>query len=121
MKLLKIKEFIGEIVHCRKSNFQIYIGRPKLNESWNYGNPFEIGINGKRKEVVEKCKRWLVTGESFGNENATETRRLWILNNLHHLKDKILGCWCDYPKEDCHGRILKELSDYAFLNNYHEE
>jgi hypothetical protein len=27
------------------------------------------------------------------------------------LKGMVLGCYCDYPRQDCHGRILVELLD----------
>jgi hypothetical protein len=33
----------------------VYIGRPSV-----WGNPFVIGKDGTRAEVVEKCERWLL-------------------------------------------------------------
>jgi Domain of unknown function (DUF4326) len=32
-----------------------------------------------------------------------------LLNQLHELKDKTLGCWC--KPEKCHGDVLVELAD----------
>jgi hypothetical protein len=29
------------------------------------------------------------------------------MNDLHELKDKVLGCWCR-PKKTCHGDILEK-------------
>lgn len=97
------------ITHC-KNPHDVYIGRPKAGQDWNFGNPFVIGVDGDRTEVIEKDKKWLIFGQNFGNKDATPARRRWILSNLSTIKDKTLGCWCDYPKEDCHGRILEELA-----------
>jgi hypothetical protein len=33
----------------------VYIGRPSI-----WGNPFVVGKNGMRAEVVEKYERWLL-------------------------------------------------------------
>lgn len=103
--------FFTKIVHCKRGKFTEYIGRPKAGGEWRYGNPFVIGRDGDRPTVIKKMNDWLETGESFGNIDATPERRQWILDHVHELKDETLGCWCDYPKEDCHGRILKELAE----------
>ncbi len=113
-KLLNRAEIAPEsykIVHCKKSKFTKYIGRPKAGGEWGFGNPFEIGKDGDRPTVISKMKQWLKTGESFGNKNATPERRKWILDHVHELKDETLGCWCNYPEEDCHGRVLLELAN----------
>jgi len=75
-----------------------------------FGNPFEIGKDGNREVVIQKFARWLTYGDNAVNQNATEERRQWILDHVEDLNDKVLGCWCNYPKEDCHGRVLKELA-----------
>lgn len=93
-----------KVVHCKKSPHDIYIGRPSI-----FGNPFIMGEDGDREEVVEKYRQWLKTGNSFGNADATEQKRQAILKSLPVLRDKILGCWCS-PKA-CHGDVLKELVD----------
>jgi hypothetical protein len=97
-------------VHCKKHPFDQYIGRPKAGEPWRFGNPFVIGVDkdGPRSMVIFKFEHWLETGKAFGCKDATEDRRLWILENIEELRGKTLGCWCDYPKEDCHGRVLLE-------------
>lgn len=114
-KLLNIVPIVPEsrqIVHCKKGKFTQYIGRPPLGQHWDwkYGNPFEIGKDGDRPTVISKMDQWLKTGQIFGNKNATPERRQWILDHVHELKDETLGCWCNYPEEDCHGRILLELA-----------
>ena len=88
------------IVHCKKEKYDIYIGRPS-----KWGNPY-THIKDKitradfivktRREAIEKYKEWITIGDGKH-----------LLNDLHELDGKILGCWC-YPKL-CHGDILIEL------------
>lgn len=99
-----------KIVHCKRGKYDFYIGRPAKNQEWGFGNPFVIGRDGPREEVIFKYSSWLKDGKTYGNFDATKERREWILGNIHRLKEKTLGCWCDFPREDCHGRILIELS-----------
>jgi len=58
------------------------------------GNPFTIGKDGTREEVVEKYREWIKTQHH-------------LMNSLNELKDKVLGCFC-HPKS-CHGDVLIEL------------
>ncbi len=37
------------VVHCKRKTYDVYIGRPG-----KWGNPFEIGKDGNRAEVIEK-------------------------------------------------------------------
>lgn len=73
------------ITHC-KNPHDIYIGRPKSGGEWNYGNPFVIGRDGSRQEVIEKDRQWLIFGRHYENKDATPARRRWILSNLDKLK-----------------------------------
>ena len=77
------------IVHCKKESYDIYIGRPS-----KWGNPFQIGKDGTRDEVIEKFRDWILTQPK-------------LLKDLHEIKGKTLGCWCK-PKS-CHGDVLVEL------------
>lgn len=79
------------VVHCKREKYDIYIGRPS-----KWGNPFEIGKDVTREEVIAKYINWLETQPQ-------------LLAALPELKGKILGCWCS-PKE-CHGDILAELAN----------
>ena len=83
-----------KVVHCKKEPFDVYIGRPS-----KWGNPFSIGKDGDRGQVIEKYKNWII--------NQPE-----LMKSLPELKDKTLGCWCS-PKP-CHGDILKELVNKNF-------
>ena len=69
----------------------IYIGRPS-----KWGNPFEIGKDGNRDEVVEKYTTYILSNEE-------------LLNDLYQLKNKDLVCYCS-PKL-CHGDVLIILAN----------
>ena len=79
-----------KIVKCGEKPYDIYIGRPS-----KWGNPFVIGVDGSRKECIEKYRNWIMTQRE-------------LLDSLHELDGKILGCWCGEQKP-CHGHILIEL------------
>jgi len=83
------------IVHCKKEPYDIYIGRPS-----KWGNPFQIGKDGTRDEVIEKFRNWIITQPK-------------LLKDLHEIKGKTLGCWCK-PKV-CHGDVLVELIETSNL------
>lgn len=78
-----------KVVHCKKERYNVYIGRPS-----KWGNPFSIGKDGTREEVIAKYKIYILQKPA-------------LLKDLHELKGKILGCWCK-PLE-CHGDVLIEL------------
>ena len=79
------------VVHCKKSKYDIYCGRPS---KWQ--NPFHIGKDGTRKEVIEKYRKWLAHNSE-------------LLKDIGELKGKVLGCWCD--PLPCHCEILAELAN----------
>ena len=87
IKFLKINT---KVVHCRKKH-DVYIGRPS-----KWGNPFFIGKDGSRQEVIDKYEKYILS-------------RPDLLADLHELRGKTLGCWCK-PKL-CHGDILAKLAD----------
>lgn len=78
-----------KVVNKYKECYDVYIGR---GSKW--GNPFVIGVDGTREEVVSKYKDWILQQPE-------------LLNDLEELKGKTLGCFCK-PK-NCHGDILIEL------------
>jgi hypothetical protein len=78
-----------EIVHCKRNLYDIYIGRPS-----KWGNPFEIGKDGNRKEVIIKYENWIRSQPNLIKE----------LKKLNHC---VLGCWC--PPKPCHGNVLIKL------------
>lgn len=78
------------VVHNKQSEYDVYIGRPS-----KWGNPFSIGKDGNREEVIVKYQNWLMDHPDLIEEARKE------------LKGKILGCWC--RPADCHGDILVDL------------
>jgi hypothetical protein len=64
---------------------QEYVGRPS-----KWGNPFVIGKDGSREEVVQKYREYILSSP--------------LLNDLHELKGKDLVCWCS--PEICHADVL---------------
>ncbi len=76
-----------KVVHCKSGvPYDIYIGRPSM-----WGNPFKIGIDGTREEVIEKFEEfYLMNG--------------WMQAHIGELKGKTLGYYC-YPLA-CHGDVL---------------
>ena len=80
-----------QVVHCKKEKYDVYIGRPS-----KWGNPFTIGKDGTRDEVITKYREWILTQAN-------------LLNDLDELKGKTLACWC-HPQA-CHGDVLAELCE----------
>lgn len=87
-----------KVVHCKKNDYDIYIGRPS-----KWGNPYSHNSGTKakyktktREAAIEKYRDWILNGDGQH-----------LLDDLHELKGKTLGCWCK-PKA-CHGDILIEL------------
>lgn len=80
---------VTKIVHCEKSDYDIYIGHGTI-----WGNPFIIGKDGSRSEVIAKYRIYALKNKE-------------IMESLPKLKGKVLGCWCK-PKA-CHGDVLIEL------------
>jgi hypothetical protein len=80
-----------KIVHCEKEDYDIYIGRES-----KWGNPFYIGKDGTRKEVINKYRNYILTNK-------------YLMSCIYELKNKTLGCWCS-PKP-CHGDVLKEIAE----------
>lgn len=77
------------VVHCKREKYDIYIGRPGP-----WGNPFEIGKDGTREEVIQKYREWILTEPL-------------LMEEVKSLRGKVLGCWCS-PKP-CHGDVLAEM------------
>jgi Domain of unknown function (DUF4326) len=68
----------------------VYIGRPS-----KWGNPFAIGRDGTREQVIEKYRVWLL-------------RQPALVACLPELRGQRLKCFC--APRACHGDILANLS-----------
>lgn len=87
---------ITRVVHCRKEPYDVYIGRPGP-----WGNPFLIGPDGTRDEVIAKYEARLRASPGL----------LLMLPRLH---GKVLGCWCR-PEYACHGDVLARYAGWPGL------
>ncbi len=87
------------VVHLKKDPFDVRIDR---QSPW--GNPFVIGKDGTRDEVIAKYQEWVM----FSEDVAVQ----WIREHVEELKGKVLGCWCA-PKP-CHGDFLSELAEFGW-------
>ena len=79
-----------KVVNMRFQEHDVYIGR---GSKW--GNPFKIGKDGNRKEVIDKYEKYI-------------RKKPELLKDLDELKNKKLGCFC-FPPFPCHGQVLIKL------------
>lgn len=79
------------VVHSKRAPYDVYIGRPS-----KWGNPFAIGRDGTREQVIAKYEEWLRTQPD-------------LMAALPELHGKVLGCWC--APQACHGDVLARLAN----------
>jgi len=86
------------VVHVNRAPHDIYVGRAVAGrfKASKWANPFRIGRDGSREEVLQKFAAYLDS-------------RPDLLAALGELKDKRLGCWC--APLPCHGDVLARLAD----------
>jgi hypothetical protein len=95
------------VVHFKKENYDIYIGR---GSKWGNNYTHIKDRPTKAKYIVDTIQEAL---EKYRVDVLSNPE---LMNSLHELKDKTLGCWClktpiDYVREQkrCHGEVLLEL------------
>lgn len=71
----------------------------RIDRKTKWGNPFELPGDGDRDTVIASYEQHYLPHKPS------------LLNNIHELKGKALGCWC--APEPCHGDILKNGADNA--------
>ena len=83
---------MAKVVNKRNQQYDVYIGRGSV-----WGNPFVMGKDGTREDVIEKFRMYArekyISGE-------------WTDDIILELYGKRLGCFCA-PKP-CHGDVLVE-------------
>lgn len=80
---------VTQVVNKHTAAYDVYIGRGSV-----WGNPFIIGTDGSRVEVIAKYEAMLRQNEG-------------LLSQLHTLTGKRLGCFC--KPYTCHGDVLIKL------------
>ena len=82
-----------KVLHFKRDKYNksdvVYIGRPS-----KWGNPFKIGVDGTREEVVKKYEEYIRKTPA-------------LLESLSELVGKDLVCWC--APQLCHGDVLIKL------------
>src|ERR1700693_1390920 len=85
-------------VNFDRSNFTKYIGRAVFSgdgiPASIFHNPFHIGKDGTREEVIEKFAAYWYAPEQWDIRRAA-----W-----YFAEDEVLGCWC--KPLPCHGDII---------------
>lgn len=98
-----IRDDETRVVNCDEDPYDVYIGRGSgVNGHGKWGNPYshrggtkaEIVVE-TRDEAIDMYKNYLLSTES-------------LLNDLHELKGKSLGCFCKKGQR-CHGHIIIEV------------
>ena len=88
------------VVNINNSPHDIYCGRGSI-----FGNPFVLGRDGNRVEVIKKYKEWFYH----------TIKDPIFLKEVQKLKGKRLGCFCK-PDKSCHCDVICE-----YLNNIIDE
>jgi len=83
------------VVNKYNSEYDVYIGRGSI-----FGNPFVIGKDGTRDEVILKYRNYF-----YDKIKKDED----FLKAVLLLKDKKLGCYC--KPQDCHGDVIAGFVD----------
>lgn len=98
------------VANKRKGAAGEYVGRPSP-----LGNPFEIGRDGTRKEVIQLYRAWLWNEISF---TANPTRAGRYLNQLYKQwrrdGELTLICWC--APLPCHADVIKRCLEWMAQN-----
>jgi hypothetical protein len=89
------------VVNAKNNEYDVYIGRGS-----DYGNPYKIGVDGNRKEVIEKFYNYL-------HNNVPLQKKIMKLRGLR------LGCYCA-PK-DCHGDIIAEFIENNVIHDFQKQ
>lgn len=89
------------VVNKYKDTYDVYIGRGSI-----FGNPFVIGKDGTREEVIEKYRVYFE--EKMLNDPVFRAA-------VFSCRGLRLGCFCK-PKA-CHGDIIKGFLDNVETNS----
>jgi len=91
------------VVHVKEAPYDVYIGR-RVGDTFPesvWANPFKVGADGTREEVVQAYANYIHTKPE-------------LLAKVGSLRGKVLGCWCksyETPHALCHGDVLAALAD----------
>lgn len=96
----------------RKGDTGIYVGRPSP-----LGNPFVIGKDGTREEVIAKYREWFY---DYAVHTPRVQKELDRLVKLHALSGSLcLLCYC-HPLA-CHADVIKEYLESVLQDKLLQE
>jgi hypothetical protein len=81
-----------KVLNKRDNAQGTYIGRPS-----KFGNPFVIGRDGTRPQVIEKFERWFTAQPHLVEAAKRELRGFDLV------------CWC--APNACHGDVLLRIAN----------
>lgn len=101
--VVHLRRLKGEIVQ----DCDVYIGRACNMGGWKlpqskWHNPYSVKEYG-RDGALERFRAYIESNENH------------LLDDLHELSGKRLGCWC--KPAPCHGDILRELFQKKYLSD----
>lgn len=80
------------VVNTRYEECDVYVGRPSM-----LGNPFHIGKDGSREEVIVKYEEYV------------RSRPDLIAYIKEYCRGKRIGCFC--APQSCHGDVIAKIAD----------
>lgn len=94
-----------KVVHFKKDDYDIYIGRLPNGEYNKWAYPKEL------RETFPKGTPRQIIIDAYEDYLLSKPE---LMADLHELKYKTLGCWCKNKGgggKSCHGDILKKYVD----------
>lgn len=85
------------VVNIIREKFDAYVGRTGLGFTSPFGNPFKIGRDGSRQEVVEKYRAYFY--KRLANDKEFKEQ-------VQMLRGQKLGCFC--APRACHADVIAE-------------
>ena len=104
IKIVNAKRILG----MKIDGSEFFIGRPSP-----LGNPYKIGRDGNREEVIRKYRAWLWS--QIRNKNKK------VLSELRKIKESALSgnvyliCYCKPLK--CHGDVIKSCVEWCIAKS----
>lgn len=98
MSVVRIRRKNGRVAQ----GCDVYIGRAMHMGGWHlpqsdWANPFTVKECGSNEEACRRYEEWI------------RNERQDLMDRLHELEGKTLGCWC--KPAACHGDVLLKLLD----------
>ena len=98
---------VGRVGHDKPGVSGVYVGRPTA-----LGNPFKIGVDGDRDEVIRKYEEWFTRLVSIAAPNPVKNAVEEIRKKAER-GDVVLMCHC--APSACHADVIKAyLEPFTF-------